>query len=249
VARDAAYNLYELLGVAPTAGAQEVTQAYKARLRTVHPDMGGSAGLFGLVQGAYGVLGDPAARASYDASLRAGTIPSSEEPEPERTTPDDQTSPDPGPRNAAASRPARAYVYSGAEFEQALSHWFWLYVVLGGLLSLALAYNLRKIPAAVGPTYWTVGNTAANVLRAWCMSISAVVLAQGVVAVVLRYGRGRLPGSVLVWVYGLFGPMTLVLGQFPSETWAAFVAGIILVHLGMIGRRDVWRVLLVLPKR
>ena len=58
---------YEVLGVPPTADTAEIRKAYQRRLRTSHPDTGGSTGLFRLVQEAYEVLSDPARRAAYDS--------------------------------------------------------------------------------------------------------------------------------------------------------------------------------------
>jgi hypothetical protein len=57
---------YEVLGVPTTADTAEIKKSYQRRLRTSHPDMGGSTGLFRLVQEAYEVLSDPARRAAYD---------------------------------------------------------------------------------------------------------------------------------------------------------------------------------------
>lgn len=61
---------YELLGVAPTSSDEEVRSAYRRLARVGHPDAGGNAAIFGLVQAAYECLSDPARRAGYDSSLR-----------------------------------------------------------------------------------------------------------------------------------------------------------------------------------
>ena len=89
---------YALLGVPPTASAQEIARAYRRLLRNHHPDTG--AGPHGAgpgdrlaldeVRAAYALLRDPAARAEYDRARadhdrgRAPAPPS--RPEPRRTT-------------------------------------------------------------------------------------------------------------------------------------------------------------------
>ncbi|MFD8595641.1 J domain-containing protein [Kitasatospora sp. NPDC059646] len=62
---------YTVLGVEPTASARQVTLAYRALVRLLHPDTGpaepGSAERLGAVVAAYEVLHDPELRAAYDA--------------------------------------------------------------------------------------------------------------------------------------------------------------------------------------
>jgi hypothetical protein len=61
---------YEVLDVPATADAAEIKKAYQRRVRSSHPDVGGSAGLFRLVQEAFDTLSDPSKRAAYDRSLK-----------------------------------------------------------------------------------------------------------------------------------------------------------------------------------
>ena len=77
-------NLYALLGLAPDADAREVAQAYRRRLREVHPDTRGGLSSEGsdpahadlrALQEAYAVLRDPARRARYDGQRRAAPNP------------------------------------------------------------------------------------------------------------------------------------------------------------------------------
>ncbi|WP_198663456.1 J domain-containing protein [Jiangella endophytica] len=62
-------DYYELLDVAPTATLAEIREAYRRAVRSAHPDVGGTSGMFRLVTAAYETLSDPARRADYDARL------------------------------------------------------------------------------------------------------------------------------------------------------------------------------------
>jgi curved DNA-binding protein CbpA len=67
-------DLYELLGVAPDAPAEEITRAWHRRARALHPDAqpghAGEPARFQELAAAYRVLRDPALRAAYDRALR-----------------------------------------------------------------------------------------------------------------------------------------------------------------------------------
>jgi curved DNA-binding protein CbpA len=89
---------YALLGVLPTATAQEIARAYRRLLRDHHPDTrtGVQPGpdhplALDEVRAAYALLRDPAARAEYDRARadrgRAPAAPPSQpRPDPRRTT-------------------------------------------------------------------------------------------------------------------------------------------------------------------
>lgn len=62
-------TLYDVLGITPTATAALIRAAYRTRIREAHPDNGGSEADAVDVNRAYAVLGDPDARAAYDATL------------------------------------------------------------------------------------------------------------------------------------------------------------------------------------
>ncbi|MGH2345048.1 MAG: DnaJ C-terminal domain-containing protein [Chloroflexota bacterium] len=66
-------NLYDLLGIAPNADAQEVRRAYRSLARHLHPDLNrasDAAHRFNQVTHAYGVLSDPTRRRLYDEGRR-----------------------------------------------------------------------------------------------------------------------------------------------------------------------------------
>jgi DnaJ-class molecular chaperone len=74
-------DYYDVLRVQPVASQQEISRAYRALMRTHHPDLDGGGPATGdeLYRGellqimqAFAVLRDPARRAAYDRS-RAGT--------------------------------------------------------------------------------------------------------------------------------------------------------------------------------
>lgn len=51
---------YAVLGIAPDADSGEIARAYRRAARRTHPDMGGSAAEFAVVQAAWEALSDPA---------------------------------------------------------------------------------------------------------------------------------------------------------------------------------------------
>ncbi|WP_417509659.1 J domain-containing protein [Microbacterium sp.] len=59
-------SAYEVLGIEPTATAEEIKRAFRLRLRQTHPDAGGDAAAFIQVQRAWELIGTPEGRASYD---------------------------------------------------------------------------------------------------------------------------------------------------------------------------------------
>jgi hypothetical protein len=89
-------TLYQLLGVDQTASQAEIERAHRELIRTVHPDLlpaGASSAELAArnrraaaINRARDVLGDPAARASYDLGLRT-TARGSPAPSPTRARP------------------------------------------------------------------------------------------------------------------------------------------------------------------
>lgn len=98
---------YEVLGVAPTAGIDELKRAYRRLLRETHPDVGGDAARFHAVQHAWAIVGDPEARARYDRT-RVGA--------PERAQRGSSRSRSSGPRARSHGHPG------GWSREQYLAH-------------------------------------------------------------------------------------------------------------------------------
>lgn len=68
-------SAYEVLGVEPTVEHEALRRAYRVRLRETHPDTGGDATVFILVQRAWELVGTPDARAAYDRGHGFATAP------------------------------------------------------------------------------------------------------------------------------------------------------------------------------
>jgi molecular chaperone DnaJ len=66
-------DLYELLGVARDASAEDIKRAYRRQAREHHPDAGGDEEAFKQVTHAYQVLSDPERRLRYDRFGDDGT--------------------------------------------------------------------------------------------------------------------------------------------------------------------------------
>ncbi len=73
-------SLYDVLGVAPGATAEQLRHAYRAAARRTHPDAGGSAPAFAQVNVAYRVLADVGLRRQYDQRLAAAPRPGASGP-------------------------------------------------------------------------------------------------------------------------------------------------------------------------
>jgi curved DNA-binding protein CbpA len=69
---------YEVLNVAPTASPAEIRAAYLGLARKLHPDRNPhpeAEAVMRIVNDSYQVLGDPAARATYDDMLFGTPLP------------------------------------------------------------------------------------------------------------------------------------------------------------------------------
>jgi len=75
-------SAYEILGVEATVDHEELRRAYRLRLRETHPDTGGDAAVFILVQRAWELVGTVEARAAYDRGhgfASGPSVPTSED--------------------------------------------------------------------------------------------------------------------------------------------------------------------------
>lgn len=70
-------DLYEAIGAERYMAQDALQRCYRARARATHPDHGGNEAAFKAAAAAWGVLGDPEARARYDAT---GEVPGEDPP-------------------------------------------------------------------------------------------------------------------------------------------------------------------------
>jgi curved DNA-binding protein CbpA len=59
-------DLYAVLGVSRFAAIARIKEAYRAKAKEFHPDVGGDAEVFAALTAAYEILSDPDRRARYD---------------------------------------------------------------------------------------------------------------------------------------------------------------------------------------
>lgn len=105
-----AQSPYAVLGVTPDASDSTLRVAYRRKLRETHPDTGGTALEFDLVQRAWELIGTPSARAAYDSgSTKVWNLD-----EPQRTW-----APAPPAPRAGSTRPqARTHGHPGGWYRE-----------------------------------------------------------------------------------------------------------------------------------
>jgi len=69
---DGNLDYYSVLGLSPSASHDEIRAAHRRLVKERHPDSGGTAEMFRVLQAAYEVLIDPESRAEYDRELADG---------------------------------------------------------------------------------------------------------------------------------------------------------------------------------
>jgi hypothetical protein len=127
--------LYERLGVDPRASQAEIRAAYRRVAQRVHPDRGGpgSEAAMAAVNEAWRVLGDPARRANYDASLRPTAVAVG------------------GAAATTVRAPVRADEEEGRSFLAVALPWILVLAVLGGIF-LFTAYARDGLGGGDGTT-------------------------------------------------------------------------------------------------
>ena len=95
------------MGLAPSATAEEIDDQYRALAKVVHPDVGGDAIMFMVLDEAYDVLSDPIRRAAYDRSLASPSARPAQPP-PAQPAPQPAFYPDGTPRVSTPAQRAEA---------------------------------------------------------------------------------------------------------------------------------------------
>jgi hypothetical protein len=125
------HDLYAELGVAATAGADEISAAFRARARELHPDANSgdpvAEARFKQLSAAYGVLSDPVRRARYDATVT--------------TTPPAAGGAEPAPASAPADAPTGRVHLSARGARWAL--WGGIVLVLLGVAAAVWVVSLQ----------------------------------------------------------------------------------------------------------
>jgi len=169
-------NLYDLLDVDESAGADEIRAAWKLAIADLDP----TERRFRAYNDAAGVLLDPERRAAYDAELAAERAAAEPEPDP-AAAPEAAPAPEPAsetePAPAAEPRPAGPGPSTTALVA----------VGVAALLALVLAVVVLLMPGALGDdSAKAVGERNARAERA---AVSAEGAAEQMVAPVLSYNH------------------------------------------------------------
>ncbi|MGW7686439.1 J domain-containing protein [Kribbella sp. NPDC054772] len=221
---------YEVLNVERTATTAEIKSAYRKLVRQVHPDQGGSAALFRVVQEAWTTLGDDHRRAAYDRELAGKSGAASEPPpyEPPRYEPPRHDPPSYEPPRAEPQEDTTA---PEVPFEPV------------GLLSAVPRFGRWRVVAIVLPLAWLIVVTGPLVIAAVTnpeyLLYTLPLLCLGV-AGLPRQWRFRIPFGRLMNRFGILVAVaflaTLVIAYSHLDTTTrvllfALLGGFLLVRL------------------
>ncbi|WP_432886068.1 DnaJ domain-containing protein [Kribbella sp. CA-245084] len=200
---------YEVLNVERTATTAEIKSAYRRLVRQVHPDQGGNAALFRLVQEAWTTLGDPAKRAAYDRTLDGQTsTPTYEEP---TYTPRPEPEPEPEP----APDPFTWTQTQTSSQQQAPSQ-----PPLAGSIEVLPPFGRWKIPALVSLVVWSlliIGVfLSSGIHDTWDIVLAVGIVGMIVVAMPPHWSR-RIPLRGVIKAFGILIGIGFLVVLFPSS--------------------------------
>ena len=138
---------YEVLGVAPSASADEVRRAYRARIKQAHPDARGGRddGESAAITEAWRVLSDPGRRLDYDRALRGESSGSAA-----GRSGGSAATRGPGPEHAGPTAPGAPPGWSSAPYQPARFPWRLVLglIVVGAVVVLVLNASAgNRVPA------------------------------------------------------------------------------------------------------
>jgi hypothetical protein len=219
-------NHYDILGVSPTATADAIKTAYRARMNQYHPDRNRwtrANAVAALINEAWEVLGDPERRSVYDARMgfnsrkeshkeseareRTSDASGSETPpppaDPPPPPPQEPAQPESEPSRSAEppEPPRRTFALMSLGWKLYILAWAW-FGVIGGLSS-------DRNGPVVAFTIWLFGGSVAWLLasvlrwRGWRRFAKVMVCFLGLAAAILvlaRWGQSDSPWSYLLAV-------------------------------------------------
>lgn len=179
-------NHYDALGVAHTASPEVVKAAYRAQIRAVHPDLGGTEQQSQRINDAYRVLSDPAARAEYDRSLAdeekasngPSEAPASEPRSTNRSSPESYTY---SPRGGSEGHPSTPKTRARVRARGITAHaWVVTGSAIGTLIGLVSAMSVSASPA--GSPYVLLAALASAFMCFLMRTRAVVIVSVGVLA-------------------------------------------------------------------
>ncbi|WP_371406577.1 J domain-containing protein [Kribbella sp. NBC_00662] len=222
-------NHYEVLNVERTATTAEIKSAYRRLVRQVHPDQGGNAALFRMVQEAWTTLGDPAKRAAYDRTLDARTsAPTYEKPTYEEPRYTRQPDPEPEPQPAPEPDPF-TWTQTSAQASQPVPE------PLSGGIDVVPAFGRWRLPALLSLTVLTVLDIAIIAIGG-LDGVSDIVFAVGTVAMSVvampPHWSRRIPLHRLLKAFGIVTALLYFLVLFPfSKSGATALQRVVIIAL------------------